>query len=170
MPWLLRIERPGKDEKDGKSKSDVAKRREIELLERSPLRGKSHTQSYFPGNGIRTDPRNFYNAQDLIGIKYASYAEDEHDPMVHVSNDQFKQSKDGSTSRGLYSVECNAILQELRFITDRYREEDTENEIVEDWKFVALVIDKCCLWCFTIFTVVSTVGILMSAPTEPVSL
>ncbi len=159
MAWLLRMERPGKNGCNKGDKSKDPKRREIELLERSPLRGKSHTQSYFPGNGIRTDPRNFYNSQDLIGIKYASYAEDEHDPMV--IDQQLRQRKDGGH---LVSSECAAILEELRYITDRYREQDEEDEAVDDWKFAAMVIDRACLVFFTVFTAVSTIGILASAP------
>ena len=158
MAWLLRMERPGSKGCKG-DKSNDPKRREIELLERSPLRGK--TQSYFPGNGIRTDPRNFYNSQDLIGIKYASYAaDDEHDPMI--IDQQIRRSKDGGGR--LVSSECAAILEELRYITSRYKEEDEEDEIICDWKFAAMVIDRACLVFFTIFTAVSTIGILASAP------
>ncbi|XP_072038542.1 neuronal acetylcholine receptor subunit alpha-7-like isoform X2 [Amphiura filiformis] len=159
MAWLLRMERPGKDTSSKGDKSKDPKRREIELLERSPLRGKSQTQSYFPGNGIRTDPRNFYNSQDLIGIKYASYAEDEHDPMV--IDQQIRQRKDGGR---LVSSECATILEELRFISERFREQDEEDDVVNDWKFAAMVIDRACLVFFTVFTAASTIGILASAP------
>ena len=56
------------------------------------------------------------------------------------------------------------ILCEIRYLTDRLRKEDEFEEECNDWKFAALVIDRLCLWVFTAFTVVSTCGILFSAP------
>ena len=56
------------------------------------------------------------------------------------------------------------ILNEIRFLTDKRRKEDDFEEQCNDWKFAALVIDRLCLWVFTAFTIVSTCGILFSAP------
>lgn len=35
----------------------------------------------------------------------------------------------------------------------------------EDWKFVAMVLDRLFLWIFTIAVVVGTAGIILQAPT-----
>jgi len=35
---------------------------------------------------------------------------------------------------------------------------------VNDWRFAAMVVDRLCLCLFTVFTVVSTLTILLSAP------
>lgn len=37
-------------------------------------------------------------------------------------------------------------------------------QIREDWKFVAMVVDRVQLWLFFFVTTVGTVGILMDAP------
>uniref|UniRef100_A0A1B0CGC4 Putative acetylcholine receptor protein alpha 1 n=1 Tax=Lutzomyia longipalpis TaxID=7200 RepID=A0A1B0CGC4_LUTLO len=37
--------------------------------------------------------------------------------------------------------------------------------VKEDWKFVAMVLDRLFLWIFTIAVVVGTAGIILQAPT-----
>ena len=55
-------------------------------------------------------------------------------------------------------------MKELKFITNRMKEMDEENEIVSDWKFAAMVIDRFCLITFTSFTLATTLAVLLSAP------
>lgn len=38
-------------------------------------------------------------------------------------------------------------------------------QIEEDWKYVAMVLDRLFLWIFTIACVVGTFGIVLQAPT-----
>lgn len=38
-------------------------------------------------------------------------------------------------------------------------------QVKEDWKFVAMVLDRLFLWIFTIAVVVGTAGIILQAPT-----
>lgn len=56
------------------------------------------------------------------------------------------------------------ILKELRFMTEKMKKDEEFQELCNDWKFAAMVIDRLCLWVFTIFTIVSTFAILFSAP------
>ncbi|CAB4059414.1 CHRNN [Lepeophtheirus salmonis] len=60
--------------------------------------------------------------------------------------------------------ELQCILKELKFITNRMKIMDEEEEIMSDWKFAAMVIDRFCLITFTAFTVITTVAVLLSAP------
>ncbi|GFY72742.1 neur_chan_memb domain-containing protein [Trichonephila inaurata madagascariensis] len=61
-------------------------------------------------------------------------------------------------------VELSAILRELKVITAKLRKDDQDSEVVSDWQFAAMVVDRICLINFTIFTVASTVLSLGSAP------
>jgi nicotinic acetylcholine receptor len=56
------------------------------------------------------------------------------------------------------------IHSQLKFITKRMEEEDEEQDAETDWKFAAMVVDRLCLYLFTVFIIVSTVGIMFSAP------
>lgn len=44
------------------------------------------------------------------------------------------------------------------------RQEDEDGDVAKDWKFAAMVVDRLCLIIFTLFTIITTVGILSSAP------
>jgi len=60
--------------------------------------------------------------------------------------------------------ELSLILKELRVITDKLRKDEEDEEITNDWKFAAMVVDRMCLYIFTFFTVAATIAVLMSAP------
>ena len=70
----------------------------------------------------------------------------------------------GACSGATANRELQCILKELKFITNRMKIHDEELEIISDWKFAAMVIDRFCLITFTAFTVITTVAVLLSAP------
>lgn len=39
------------------------------------------------------------------------------------------------------------------------------SQVKEDWKYVAMVLDRLFLWIFTIAVIVGTAGIILQAPT-----
>lgn len=67
---------------------------------------------------------------------------------------------------GLHSVrnELLGILNELRFITHKIKEDDDAADETNDWKFAAMVIDRLCFWIFSVYLVVTTLAIFFSAP------
>jgi len=60
--------------------------------------------------------------------------------------------------------ELALILKELHHITDKLRKTDEADEVTNDWKFAAMVVDRLCLIIFTLFTVIATIVVLFSAP------
>ena len=60
--------------------------------------------------------------------------------------------------------ELLAILNELRFITRKMKEDGDEKEETNDWKFAAMVIDRLCFWIFSAYLFAFTVVIFLSAP------
>ncbi|CAN0328282.1 unnamed protein product [Bubo scandiacus] len=56
------------------------------------------------------------------------------------------------------------ILEEVQFIAMHFRKQDEGEEICSEWKFAAAVTDRLCLVAFTIFAIICTFTILMSAP------
>nr|XP_015224307.1 PREDICTED: neuronal acetylcholine receptor subunit alpha-7-like [Lepisosteus oculatus] len=70
----------------------------------------------------------------------------------------------GVCPAGIGDPQLQAILEEVRFIADRFREQDEGETECEQWKFAAAVIDRLCLVAFSIFNIVCTISILMSAP------
>ena len=62
------------------------------------------------------------------------------------------------------SKEVNQILKELRFLTKRLKDQDEDDEVISDWKFAAMVIDRFCLLGLTLYTILTTVILFLSAP------
>ncbi|KAM4709404.1 neuronal acetylcholine receptor subunit alpha-7-like [Discoglossus pictus] len=60
--------------------------------------------------------------------------------------------------------EIAKILEEVQYIARRFREQDQGEEICSEWKFAAAVIDRLCLVAFSLFAIICTITILMSAP------
>lgn len=69
-----------------------------------------------------------------------------------------------SSPCALAQRDLQGILREIRFITARMRKSEEDAEVVGDWKFAAMVVDRMCLIVFTTFTVVATIAVLLSAP------
>lgn len=44
------------------------------------------------------------------------------------------------------------------------RKDDEDADISRDWKFAAMVVDRLCLIIFTLFTIIATLAVLLSAP------
>jgi len=67
---------------------------------------------------------------------------------------------------GLHNVrnELLAILNELRFITRKIKDNNESDEVTGDWKFAAMVIDRLFFWIFSVAFVITTIGIFFSAP------
>nr|XP_046151475.1 neuronal acetylcholine receptor subunit alpha-7-like [Oncorhynchus gorbuscha]XP_046151476.1 neuronal acetylcholine receptor subunit alpha-7-like [Oncorhynchus gorbuscha] len=73
----------------------------------------------------------------------------------------------GGGGRGLIFTpppEVLQILEEVSYIAQRFRDQDEEVAICSEWKFAAAVVDRLCLVAFTLFSIVGTFTILMSAP------
>lgn len=62
------------------------------------------------------------------------------------------------------SAEVKLILREIRLLTKRLREKDEEDLVISDWKFAAMVIDRFCLIGLSLYTVLTTVVLFLSAP------
>ncbi len=70
----------------------------------------------------------------------------------------------GAVGGSTLEAELNQILEEVRYIARRFRGQDEEETVCNEWKFAAAVIDRLCLVAFSLFTILCTIGILMSAP------
>ena len=60
--------------------------------------------------------------------------------------------------------ELLAILNELRFITHKIKEDNEATDETNDWKFAAMVIDRLCFWIFSTYLLITTLGIFFTAP------
>ncbi|VVC37839.1 Nicotinic acetylcholine receptor,Neurotransmitter-gated ion-channel, conserved [Cinara cedri] len=143
LPWILCMQRPGKDISFKAIKSRYTDRRGMELRERS-------SRSLL-ANVLDIDDD--FRASVLSHRAYTSGAASTSSPT--------------SESRSMcnYSArELQLILHEVRYITDYMRKQQEDQDVINDWKYAAMVVDRFCLIVFTFFTLVATIAVLYSAP------
>ncbi|XP_059487018.1 neuronal acetylcholine receptor subunit alpha-7 isoform X3 [Neocloeon triangulifer] len=146
FPWFLRMSRPGKKITLRTIKMHKRKK-ELELKDRS-------CKSLLT-NVLELDD----DFRQISGPSCGAYlrgmsASTLDDTVAHV----------GGSACSASQRELQLILRELQFITGRMRQADEKADLISDWKFAAMVVDRFCLIIFTMFTVVATVAVLLSAP------
>lgn len=87
-----------------------------------------------------------------------------HQPHQHSGRSGMGIILDDSEGCPSTQKDLQLILKEIKFITNRMRRIDEEAEIISDWKYAAIVIDRLCLLIFTLFTIIATLVVLFSAP------
>merc|ERR1711934_895661 len=68
-----------------------------------------------------------------------------------------------------YSIPLNCseiyrALDGVRYIAECTKREEESNKVKEDWKYVAMVLDRLFLWIFTVAVLVGSAGIILQAP------
>ncbi|XP_037798442.1 acetylcholine receptor subunit alpha-type acr-16-like [Penaeus monodon] len=161
LPWILRMNRPGK-KITWKTIMMSNKMREMELKERSSksllanvldidddIRQIQAMGTTTPTGGARGTPSHNGGHPRLLGRSY-----EEGGPlMTPHSSFCFNNTR-----------ELQNILRELRHITNQMRSDEDDMEVILEWKFAAMVVDRFCLITFTLYTVVSSIVVLLSAP------
>uniref|UniRef100_A0A0N5AFW2 Acetylcholine receptor subunit alpha-type acr-16 n=1 Tax=Syphacia muris TaxID=451379 RepID=A0A0N5AFW2_9BILA len=66
--------------------------------------------------------------------------------------------------KGLEIILLRRVYSEVKEITERMKDEEENEKLQNDWKFAAVVVDRACLICFSIFITISACGIIFSAP------
>ena len=62
------------------------------------------------------------------------------------------------------SMEVIRAVDGINYICEHMRKEDEEKIVKEQWKYVALVIDRLFLWIFTSACAIGTCAIILQAP------
>ncbi|KAK7586041.1 hypothetical protein V9T40_003917 [Parthenolecanium corni] len=90
---------------------------------------------------------------------------DLHHPNCKINRKASTERRESESSDSLLlSPEASKATEAVEFIAEHLRNEDQFIQIREDWKYVAMVIDRLQLYLFFIVTTFGTIGILMDAP------
>jgi nicotinic acetylcholine receptor len=57
-------------------------------------------------------------------------------------------------------------MNALKFVAQHVKNEDKFESFANDWKYVAMVLDRILLWMFLAACIVGTAGIIMAAPSH----
>ncbi|XP_055984750.1 neuronal acetylcholine receptor subunit beta-4 [Sorex fumeus] len=64
-------------------------------------------------------------------------------------------------SSGQFQEELQEALEGVNFIAQHMRSDDQDQSVVEDWKYVAMVVDRLFLWVFVVVCVLGTGGLFL---------
>uniref|UniRef100_A0A8C9SFI9 Cholinergic receptor nicotinic alpha 4 subunit n=3 Tax=Scleropages formosus TaxID=113540 RepID=A0A8C9SFI9_SCLFO len=81
------------------------------------------------------------------------------EPFLHSA----KHSKVPVTTEEdpLTSTSLKQAAEAMEYIADHLRAEDTDSSVKEEWKYVAMVIDRIFLWLFILVCILGTVGLFL---------
>ncbi|XP_012928868.1 neuronal acetylcholine receptor subunit alpha-2 isoform X1 [Heterocephalus glaber] len=67
----------------------------------------------------------------------------------------------GPKAEASLSLHMQKALEGVHYIAEHLRAEDADSSVKEDWKYVAMVIDRIFLWLFIIVCFLGTVGLFL---------
>lgn len=82
-------------------------------------------------------------------------------------DDPYEWSAEGQALQHIKSALADAcrtlrvISTELTAVNDHFREQCIDLQLESDWRFAAMVVDRFCLYLFSIFILVSSVTLVL---------
>ncbi|XP_007525855.2 neuronal acetylcholine receptor subunit beta-4 [Erinaceus europaeus] len=64
-------------------------------------------------------------------------------------------------SSGRFQQDVQEALDGVSFIAQHMKSDDQDQSVVEDWKYVAMVVDRLFLWVFVVVCVLGTMGLFL---------
>ncbi|OQV13811.1 Acetylcholine receptor subunit beta-like 2 [Hypsibius exemplaris] len=113
--------------------------------------------------GPTTRETTFENVRNSAGWLSRGMAMGESD-LLTPNNNIPMDSTVGLRERKKYAPDIQKAVEGVVYIADHIRKAEELNEVMEDWQFVAMVLDRLFLWIFTLSCIVGTLGILLDAP------
>uniref|UniRef100_A0A673FMA7 Neuronal acetylcholine receptor subunit alpha-7 n=1 Tax=Sinocyclocheilus rhinocerous TaxID=307959 RepID=A0A673FMA7_9TELE len=158
VAWFLRMKRPGESE-------DPERPPCAPHLRRCSSGSQSGSLQNAPGSASTNSANNNGN---LLYIGFSSLDEASPGRLQSATSPALTvlqpSAASHSQSGGNGLSKHSAILEEVRFVADRFRGQDENDSVSEQWKFAAAVIDRLCLVAFSVFNIICTISILMAAP------
>lgn len=71
---------------------------------------------------------------------------------------------DSCSHSNLFNSNMHLLEKHLKHLIDKQKREEDRNEIINEWKLMALIMDRLLFWTFTIFTILSTILCLIIIP------
>lgn len=158
--WFLRMRRPGESRVRLGCPNSKPQRGSLSSLELSVSQASLRQPTMPNGNLL------YVGFRGVEGLHYGSGPDPELlcSRMVSPEEDVLRAGGGRGLGGSLVEAELMQILEEVRYIARRFRLQDEEESVGNEWKFAAAVIDRLCLVAFSVFTIICTIGILMSAP------
>ncbi|CAL8243387.1 unnamed protein product [Lota lota] len=166
MPALLFMRRP---------RDNLAQQRPQKQRGARPTRSMLGKGRHPPKTGIATSsslsallasdsvfsiPGHFYNNRDAIPPLTHRHTNRKVDGEYLPIGSLCSQDLRARTGRD-WAADLQEAVDGVRFVADHTMEDHDDQSVIEDWKYVAMVVDRLFLWIFVIVCVVGTLGLFL---------
>ncbi|KAL3067434.1 neuronal acetylcholine receptor subunit alpha-7-like [Trematomus bernacchii] len=175
--WFLRMKKPGEERKTAVSSSNPTNYKYSQPPPAPPHHTSSNSipMSTIPGQAptqstTTNGNMNLYFGYHTMGTENPTFPPSTDSGMVLCGGHPNGSSLQETHSEPLQTLlpeqvpQISRILDEVQYIAGRFREQDEGLAICSEWKFAAAVVDRMCLVAFSLFSIICTFTILMSAP------
>jgi len=160
LAWFLRMERPGKDlsgsqlmQEYNDYKKDKHRAHVImhDIMKPSTVNAFLSAASSTPQEPQAAVRPSFLGAlaRSVGGGAEAAAAPDESSKVMDGVREDLK-----------------ALLVELRYMTQKIKEDDSAEDLVEEWQFAAQVVDRLCFWVCSFAFIGGTMAIFLCIPDD----
>ncbi|KAK5899920.1 hypothetical protein CesoFtcFv8_009347 [Champsocephalus esox] len=153
LPDILFMRRPGSSNKFDKLRKKYATNQTTVGKTNSQSSTGKRQYSNVRLGGVRTDAESFYVNEDLAN-KFCWKVDDVPDGGSGFSDFQKPLASQ-------WDADVEEAVDGVRYIAEHMRTEDDDDRIIQDWKYVAMVIDRLFLWIFILVCLTGTLGLFM---------
>ncbi|XP_050991660.1 neuronal acetylcholine receptor subunit beta-4 [Labeo rohita] len=108
-----------------------------------------------------SSPGHFYNKGPQIEFNYSSRKGDLRPAEFLPNGHNSTQDLRGNRAAPVWGSEVQEAVDGVRYVADHMMGNDDDQSVIEDWKYVAMVVDRLFLWIFVIVCVVGTLGLFL---------
>jgi len=174
LPKYLFIERPPPqpmtDETPGVTSAEINTGFNIvfpeTLEERNSVNRLMNHAQFDGGSGFRLGPRGSDHLQPSLTLQLEKFAPDRQLTMYNGNGNNSYRYDSGFRDSGQLEVapHLEKAINSVRFVAQHVKNQDRYNKVIDDWKYVAMVLDRILLWIFTFACIAGTCGIILVAP------
>ncbi|KAL1246929.1 hypothetical protein QQF64_034700 [Cirrhinus molitorella] len=108
-----------------------------------------------------SSPGHFYNKGPHLEFNYGTRKGDLRPTEFLPNGHNSTQDLRGSRTAPVWGPEVQEAVDGVRYVADHMMGNDDDQSVIEDWKYVAMVVDRLFLWIFVIVCVVGTLGLFL---------
>ncbi|XP_032911116.1 neuronal acetylcholine receptor subunit alpha-2 isoform X2 [Catharus ustulatus] len=136
--------------------TDVDDKWEEEEEEEEEEEGKT-----YPGHPMESQESQFHYRKASGGSASHGSSKGKDEEEEEEEEEKEDEEEEGSEQGLALSPRMLKALEGVQYIADHLRAEDADFSVKEDWKYVAMVIDRIFLWMFIIVCLLGTVGLFL---------
>jgi len=168
LPKFLFIQRPEPEEDDVDQPTEITGGFNIvfpETLEERNSVSRLMNHAQYDGGGFRLGPPGSEPIQPALTLQLNNRFNCS-DKQIASYNGNSYRFDSGFRDSGQLEQEphMEKAINAVRFVAQHVKNQDRYNKVADDWKYVAMVLDRILLWVFSFACVAGTGGIILVAP------